>query len=97
MELKRINVVKPFTYWIGGYERRDFTIGEHDVPYDCAAYAEKAGYTKQPQIVTAPEVKTNARAGTGTGTADTSGNARNAGVTVGRAGNAKRGKSTASR
>lgn len=43
---KRIKVTQPFTYWLNGYERRDFAIGEYDVPYDCAAYAEKGGFTK---------------------------------------------------
>lgn len=44
--MKKITVVKPFTYWLNGYEKRDFTIGEHMVPYDCAAYAEEYGFTK---------------------------------------------------
>ena len=43
----KIEVTRPFTYYIDGYKRRDFTIGEHDVPYDCAAFAEQSGYTKQ--------------------------------------------------
>ena len=34
MNVKTIDVEKPFTYWINGYERRDFTIGRHEVPYD---------------------------------------------------------------
>lgn len=45
-----IEVIKPFTYYINGYQRRDFSIGEHDVPYDCAAYAEEAGYIKQQEV-----------------------------------------------
>ncbi|MDR1943976.1 MAG: hypothetical protein LBQ19_04055, partial [Synergistaceae bacterium] len=45
--MKRITVSKPFTYYIDGYDRRDFVIGEHDVPYDCAAYAEEYGFTKK--------------------------------------------------
>lgn len=43
----KIEVTRPFTYYIDGYKRRDFTIGAHDVPYDCAAFAEQAGYTKR--------------------------------------------------
>jgi hypothetical protein len=42
----KIIVVKPFTYYIDGYQRRDFVIGEHDVPYDCAAFAEQYGFAK---------------------------------------------------
>ena len=42
----KIEVTRPFTYYIDGYKRRDFTIGEHEVPYDCAAFAEQSGYTK---------------------------------------------------
>ena len=53
MDTKKINVAKPFTYYIDGCRRRDFEIGEHEVPYDCAAYAEEYGFTKR-----APEVKT---------------------------------------
>lgn len=52
MDTKKINVAKPFTYYIEGCRRRDFEIGEHEVPYDCAAYAEEYGFTKR-----APEVK----------------------------------------
>jgi hypothetical protein len=44
--MKKIEVVKPFTYYINGYERRDFEIGEHEAPYDCAAYAERYGFAK---------------------------------------------------
>ena len=51
-ERMKINVKRPFTYYIDGYKRRDFTIGEYDVPYDCAAYAEQSGFTKR-------EVKVN--------------------------------------
>lgn len=58
--VKKINVVKPFTYYIDGCRRRDFEIGVHDVPYDCAAYAEKYGFTKR-----APEVKKDADNGAG--------------------------------
>jgi len=58
VETKKINVTKPFTYYIDGCRRRDFEIGEHEVPYDCAAYAEQYGYTKRP-----PEVKANADSG----------------------------------
>lgn len=43
----KIEVTRPFTYYIDGYKRRDFTIGEHEVPYDCAAFAVQSGYTKQ--------------------------------------------------
>ena len=43
----KIEVTRPFTYYIDGYKRRDFTIGEHEVPYDCAAFAEQSGYTKR--------------------------------------------------
>ena len=43
----KIKVQKPFTYYIDGYKRRDFSIGEHDVPYDCAAFAEQSGFTKR--------------------------------------------------
>lgn len=46
MFLVKIEVTRPFTYYIDGYKRRDFAIGEHDVPYDCAAFAEQAGFTK---------------------------------------------------
>ena len=60
VETKKINVAKPFTYYIDGCRRRDFEIGEHDVPYDCAAYAEAYGFTKR-----APEVKANADSGAG--------------------------------
>ena len=49
----KIQVTRPFTYYIDGCQRRDFAIGEHDVPYDCAAFAEQSGYTKR-------EVKGNA-------------------------------------
>ena len=42
----KIEVTRPFTYYIDGYKRRDFTIGEHEVPYDCAAFAEQSGFTK---------------------------------------------------
>ena len=48
----KIDVKRPFTYYIDGYKRRDFSIGEYDVPYDCAAYAEQSGFTKR-------EVKVN--------------------------------------
>lgn len=48
IETKRIKVERPFTYYLNGYQRRDFEIGEHDVPYDCAAYAERAGFTRRP-------------------------------------------------
>ena len=44
VHMKKITVVKPFSYYLNGYERRDFTIGVHDVPYDCAAYAVQGGY-----------------------------------------------------
>jgi hypothetical protein len=44
--MKEITVTKPFTYYINGYEKRDFTIGKHEVPYDCAAYATQHGFTK---------------------------------------------------
>ena len=47
METKKINVVKPFSYYVDGCRRRDFDIGEYDVPYDCAAYAEANGLTKR--------------------------------------------------
>lgn len=60
MDTKKINVAKPFTYYIDGCRRRDFEIGEHEVPYDCAAYAEEYGFTKR-----APEVKENADDGAG--------------------------------
>ena len=40
-------------YYLDGYKRRDFSIGEHDVPYDCAAFAEQSEFTKR-------EVKGNA-------------------------------------
>ena len=53
----KIEVTRPFTYYIDGYKRRDFAIGEYDVPYDCAAFAEQSGYTKR-------EVKGNAGART---------------------------------
>lgn len=43
----KIEVTTPFTYYIDGYKRRDFVIGEHDVPQDCAAFAVQAGYTKR--------------------------------------------------
>ena len=43
----KIKVVKPFRYYLNGYERRDFQIGEYDVPLDCAAYAEEAGYVRK--------------------------------------------------
>ncbi|MBQ9388559.1 MAG: hypothetical protein IJU07_00095 [Synergistaceae bacterium] len=49
----KIEVTKPFTYYLDGYKRRDYSIGEHDVPYDCAAFAEQSGFTKR-------EVKGNA-------------------------------------
>lgn len=49
----KIEVTKPFTYYIDGYKRRDFAIGKHEVPYDCAAFAEQSGFTKR-------EVKRNA-------------------------------------
>lgn len=43
----KIEVTHPFTYYIDGYKRRDFKIGEHDeVPYDCAAFAVRTGYAK---------------------------------------------------
>ncbi len=42
-----VKITKPFTYYIDGYQRRDFQIGEYDVPYDCAAYAESAGFTEK--------------------------------------------------
>jgi hypothetical protein len=44
--MRKISVIKPFTYYINGYERRDFEIGEHEAPYDCAAYAEEYGYAE---------------------------------------------------
>ena len=53
----KIEVTKPFTYYIDGYKRRDYSIGEHDVPYDCAAFAEQSGFTKR-------EVKGNANSRT---------------------------------
>ena len=59
MEMKKINVAKPFTFYIDGCRRRDFEIGEHEVPYECAAYAEAYGFTRRP-----PEVKAH---GDGTG------------------------------
>jgi len=44
----KIEITKPFTYYIDGYKRRDFEIGEYDdVPQDCAAFAIQAGYTKR--------------------------------------------------
>ena len=43
----KIEITHPFTYYIDGYKRRDFSIGEYDVPYDCAAYAEEAGFTRR--------------------------------------------------
>ena len=60
VETKKINVAKPFTFYIDGCRRRDFEIGEHEVPYECAAYAEAYGFTKR-----APEVKANADSGAG--------------------------------
>lgn len=42
----KIEVTRPFMYYIDGYKRRDFTIGEHEVPYDCAAFSEQSGFTK---------------------------------------------------
>jgi hypothetical protein len=42
----KITVTKPFTYYIDGYQRRDFAIGEYEVPYDCAAYATQSGFAK---------------------------------------------------
>jgi len=59
VETKKINVAKPFTFYIDGCRRRDFEIGEYEVPYECAAYAEEYGFTKR-----APEVKAH---GDGTG------------------------------
>lgn len=59
VEMKKINVAKPFTFYIDGCRRRDFEIGEHEVPYECAAYAEAYGFTRR-----APEVKAH---GDGTG------------------------------
>jgi hypothetical protein len=44
--MKKITVIRPFTYYINGYERRDFEIGEHEAPYECAAYAEEYGFAK---------------------------------------------------
>jgi hypothetical protein len=46
MNMKEITVTKPFTYYINGYEKQTFAIGKHEVPYDCAAYAEKNGCTR---------------------------------------------------
>ena len=43
----KIEVTHPFTYYIDGYKRRDFAIGEHEVPYDCASFAEQSGFTKR--------------------------------------------------
>jgi len=60
VETKKINVAKPFTFYIDGCRRRDFEIGEHEVPYECAAYAEAYGFTRRP-----PEVKANADSGAG--------------------------------
>jgi hypothetical protein len=45
--MKEITVTKPFTYYIDGYQRRDFVIGKQEAPYDCAAYAEKYGFAKK--------------------------------------------------
>lgn len=42
----KIKVTKPFTYYVDGYKRCDFSIGEYEVPYDCAAFAEQSGFTK---------------------------------------------------
>jgi hypothetical protein len=44
--MKEINVVKPFTYYIDGYQRQDFAIGKHEVPHDCAAYATTHGFAE---------------------------------------------------
>lgn len=59
IEMKRIRVERPFTYYLNGYQRRDFEIGEHDVPYDCAAYAERAGFTRRPVEAKAEDVPPN--------------------------------------
>lgn len=64
MDLKRIRVVSPFTYYLNGYDRRDFEIGEHEVPYDCAAYAERGGFT---QMEEAKREKEGPEDGGGTG------------------------------
>lgn len=59
IEMKRIRVERPFTYYLNGYQRRDFEIGEHDVPYDCAAYAERAGFTRRPVEAKAEDMPPN--------------------------------------
>ena len=58
----KVVITKPFTYYIDGYQRRDFQIGEYDVPRDCAAYAEEAGFTrKQEEKADADSRTRNAR------------------------------------
>ena len=42
--MRKIKVKKPFTYYLNGYDKRDFSIGEYEVPLDCAAYAERRGF-----------------------------------------------------
>jgi hypothetical protein len=53
--MKKITVIRPFAYYIDGYQRRDFAIGEHEAPYDCAAYAEKHGFARTDTKKSAPE------------------------------------------
>lgn len=62
--MKKIHVIKPFTFYENGYKRCDFQIGEYDASLECAAYAEKAGYVKK-------EVKTNGRTRCNTGGSET--------------------------
>ncbi len=57
MDLKRIKVTRPFVYYLHGYDRRDFVIGEYEVPYDCAAYAERSGFTHAPETKREEEPK----------------------------------------
>ena len=64
MDLKRIKVTKPFVYYLHGYDRRDFVIGEYEVPYDCAAYAERSGFT---QVEETKHEEEGAKDGGGTG------------------------------
>ena len=43
--MRKIEVVTPFTYYLNGYDKKEYPAGEHEVPEDCAAYADAEGHT----------------------------------------------------
>lgn len=40
----KITVSKPFSYYIDGYNKKNFERGDYDVPEDCMNYARQNGF-----------------------------------------------------